>query len=211
MDSGIVTRIIGYGFGIIALAIFIYSFFITTDNNLNKQAIFWFYSALVASLIPQVKQFKYKDLEVQFRENFQQLEKDMGNKLEKLEQSLLDKVENIKLQEKSLSDDKKERRQRVHTDFAEMLESLPEQQRLYYQEQQSRLNLQRSDLSLAEFKSMLKQAGFYDGEIDDRFTASLKDAIKKFQTKSQLDTVDGIVGRLTILKLSESINHRSTN
>ena len=61
MNTNIITRSIGYGFGIFALGIFIYSFFISGDNALKEQAIFWFYSALIASLIPQIKQFKYRE------------------------------------------------------------------------------------------------------------------------------------------------------
>lgn len=211
MDSGVITRIIGYGFGIIALAIFIYGFFFSPDSILKEQAILWFYSALIASLIPQIKQFKYKDLEIQFRENFQKLEKDVGEKIEKLELNLLDKVEKIKRQEMSLSGDNKERRLKTHNEFANMLASLPEQERLFYQEQQSRMNLQRNDMSLIEFKTLLKQAGYYVGEIDDHFTVSLKNSIKDFQTKSQLDTVDGIIGDLTILRLHENISNKTTN
>lgn len=201
MDTNFATRIIGYGFGIFALVIFIYSFFYSGESALKEQAIFWFYSALIASLIPHIKHFKYKDLEVQFRENFQKLEKDVGEKIEKLEHSFVDKLENLKAYEMSLSPEEKARRQTVHTNYATRLGAMSEEEQLHDQEVRSR-NAMNNKITLPEFKSLLKQAGYFYGEKDNTFTPALVQSIKEFQAKNSM-TVDGIAGNLTIIKLGE--------
>ena len=184
MDTNFATRIIGYGFGIFALFIFIYSFFYSGESALKEQAIFWFYSALIASLIPHIKQFKYKDLEVQFRENFQKLEKDVGKKIERVEHTVAEK-------------------------FAEYLDTLPDEQQLSRQDEITRRHLYRARMTLPELKSLLIKAGYFNGNVDDEFTSILVSSIKDFQTKNNL-TIDGIAGNLTILKLREVLTNKNT-
>lgn len=205
MESNFATRIIGYGFGIFALLIFIFSFFYSEESALKEQAIFWFYSALIACLIPHIKQFKYKDLEVQFRENFQKLEKDVGEKIERLEHSFVDQLESIKAYEMSLSPEEKARRKNIFMNYAAKLESLPKEEQLADQEARSRYAMRVNNLTLSDFKSLLKQAGYFEGKIDNEFTLNLVDCIKEFQKKNNM-TIDGIAGNLTILKLGDILS-----
>jgi len=53
-----------------------------------------------------------------------------------------------------------------------------------------------------EIQTALKNAGFYDGEIDGQIGTKTKDAVKEFQSAKELSP-DGVVGSRTWLVLSE--------
>lgn len=56
-----------------------------------------------------------------------------------------------------------------------------------------------------EIQTALKNAGFYDGEIDGVIGPKTKEAIKKFQEKNGLNP-DGVVGSRTWEKLQNYLN-----
>ena len=55
---------IGYPFSIMAFAIFVYCFFFTDNAVLNSQAMYWFFTSLISAFIPQIRKFKYNNIEV---------------------------------------------------------------------------------------------------------------------------------------------------
>lgn len=85
-------QILCYAFSFIAFAIFIYSFFLTKNPALNKQAIYWFYSSIISLLIPNIKHFKYGDIEVAFREELQKVEETLDKKTRELKDLTLASV-----------------------------------------------------------------------------------------------------------------------
>lgn len=85
-------QIFCYSFSCVAFAIFIYSFFITKNPALNKQAIYWFYSSIITLLIPNIKQFKYGDLEVVFKDELKKVEETLDTKTRELKDLTLPSV-----------------------------------------------------------------------------------------------------------------------
>ncbi len=57
-----------------------------------------------------------------------------------------------------------------------------------------------------QIQAALKNAGFYDGEIDGVIGPKTREAIRKFQERNDL-SVDGAVGSQTWEKLKEYFNH----
>jgi hypothetical protein len=202
MASEFLTKIISYGFGIFAFFIFLYSFFYTSEEAYKKQAIYWFYGSLISTLIPQIKQFKYKDLEVVFREELQKVEKNINQKVTKLESDFLGAVEQVRSQEASLSPEYRQWRGEVFNDFAKHLEALSPEEQLSNQENFSRSYLQNLTITLPELKVMFKKLDYYDGAIDDLFTSELVECIKTFQQTNGIEPIDGIFGNLTYTKLA---------
>jgi hypothetical protein len=81
-------KVISYSFASFAFFIFLYSFFLSDEDAYKAQAIYWFYGSLVSTLIPQIKQLKYSELELIFRE---ELKKTEAN----IEQSVDQKIKEI--------------------------------------------------------------------------------------------------------------------
>jgi hypothetical protein len=208
MNPEFLTRLISYGFGVIAFLVFLYSFFYTSEEIYKKQAIYWFYGSLISTLIPQIKQFKYSELEIVFREELQKVERNINQRVTKLESDFLRAVEQVRSQEAALTPEYRQWRSKIFDDFSEHLESLPAQEQLSNQEQFSRSYLKDLKITLPEIKTMLKKLGYYDGAVDDSFTPELAEAIKSFQGKNSVKPVDGIFGNLTYAKLAELVQQQ---
>ncbi|MFM6405503.1 MAG: hypothetical protein ACKPGT_12920, partial [Microcystis sp.] len=58
---------LGYSFSAISFLVFIYVLLFPVEKELKQQAIYWFASSFVSAIIPNVKQFKIKDIEVQLQ------------------------------------------------------------------------------------------------------------------------------------------------
>ncbi|MFM7854559.1 MAG: hypothetical protein ACKO96_22195, partial [Flammeovirgaceae bacterium] len=54
--------------------VFIYVLLFPVEKELKQQAIYWFASSFVSAIIPNVKQFKIKDIEVQLQGISQKIE-----------------------------------------------------------------------------------------------------------------------------------------
>lgn len=61
--------IMGFVFSLFALAVTVWLlFFETPESRLLDQTVYWFIIALVAAIIPNIKQFKWKDIEFHLKE-----------------------------------------------------------------------------------------------------------------------------------------------
>jgi len=61
--------VLGSAFSIFALSITIWLlFFSEADSPLLDQAVYWFLIALIAAVIPYIKQIRWKDLEIHLKE-----------------------------------------------------------------------------------------------------------------------------------------------
>lgn len=73
MSSEFRVRIVSYSFASFAFFVFLYSFF-SSEEVYKAQSIYWFYGSFISTLIPQIKQLKYSDLELIFREELKKTE-----------------------------------------------------------------------------------------------------------------------------------------
>lgn len=190
---------IGYGFSAAALAMFAYSFFFSGDPALREQGLYWFYTAIISALLPYIKQFKLKDVEVTFNEELKKIEK----KVDDLNQNFFLAVDEIRTAEQQMSPEFKAKRDQVYRGFQEELQALPQEERLKRQEFFTRRHLTRLKVSLPEVKQKLKEGGFYKGEVDDNFDLATAAAIAAFQESAGLSPADGIFGTITYQKLAE--------
>lgn len=91
MSSEFRVRIISYSFAFFAFFIFLYSFFFSDEEAYKTQSIYWFYGSFISTLIPQIKQLKYSDLELIFREELKKteanVEENIREELKKIEAS----------------------------------------------------------------------------------------------------------------------------
>jgi N-acetyl-anhydromuramyl-L-alanine amidase AmpD len=70
-------------------------------------------------------------------------------------------------------------------------------------------NLRKYGLSVAQLKQALKDLGFYDGTVDDKYVDGIAKALERFQTAFKLRHIDGFFGPLTYAKMAEIAHRRS--
>lgn len=182
--------------------LFLYIHFFPVEKELKQQAIYWFYSSLVSALIPNIKQFKIKDFEVQFKE---EIFKKIDEQTKELNKNFDAVFEQVKKSEESLSEDYKKTRDEDYARYAEMLQNLPSKERLYNQEFYTRKHLSEVDGTINGLKQKLQEVGIYKGAIDGEFNQELADAISEFQAKFNVMPIDGTCGSITLAKLGEII------
>lgn len=85
-------QIVCYAFSIVAFGVFAYSFFFSNDPALKEQALYWFFSSIVIAIIPKIKQLKYKDLEVVFKDEIKKVEESLVRKTRELKDLTLPSV-----------------------------------------------------------------------------------------------------------------------
>ena len=203
-------KVVSYGFSIIAFLVFLYSFFRSPDPAIQQQAIYWFYTSLVTALIPNVKQFKIKDFEVQFKEEIKKIEQ----KIHKLNDEFFKTLETVKASESHLSQEVKAQRTASWHTFNEHLESLPEPERFHEQQRISLKNLHEYLVTVSQLKQQLHKIDYFHGTIDDDFSKELVAALFAFQEDYHLEFIDGMFGKMTYLKLAEVLveqDHRTSN
>ncbi len=193
------VRFVSYCFSVIAFLIFLYSFFRATDSAIQQQAIYWFFTSIATAFIPNIKQFKIKDFEIQFKEEIKKIEQ----KIHKLNDEFFKVLETVKVSEINLSKEIKEQRNENWHAFNTYLESLPEPERLKVQKQISLKNLYEYLVTVTQLKQQLHKLGYFNGKIDDEFTKELVSSLYKFQASYHLELIDGMFGRMTYLKLAE--------
>ena len=64
-------RYVGYAFSALAFLIFVYSFLFASESVLKEQAIYYFLVSLAAAVIPHIDRFKFKDFEMQMKDELQ--------------------------------------------------------------------------------------------------------------------------------------------
>lgn len=100
MSSEFRVRIVSYSFVSFAFFVFLYSFFFSSEEAYKAQSIYWFYGSFISTLIPQIKQLKYSDLELIFREELKKteanVEENIKEELKKTEASFEKKPPRIR-------------------------------------------------------------------------------------------------------------------
>lgn len=189
--------IVGYLFSVLALAACIYTLF-SDAAEVKTQAFYWFLGSLVSALIPHIKQLRYKDLEVSFKE----MEARLTKKVEHLHDEFFVALEQVRAGEEALSPEYKKRRKEVFQRFTNSLEQMPAEERFREQMLRTRRYLNQFKLEVFQLKEMLKKLDSYSGPIDNDFTPELVDAITHFQENHGLQPADGIFGSLTYQKMA---------
>jgi hypothetical protein len=206
----------GYSFSTVSFLVFVYVLLFPVEKELKQQAIYWFASSFVAAIVPNVKQFKIKDIEVQLQgisekieENKQKIE-ESKNLIEQKNEELRDDVflglESVRKHEESLSEEYTLKREQGYQRYANRLKKLSPEERLKEQNKFTIINLIDAGVTIADLKRMLQKAGFYQGEIDEVFNEQLALSISAFQKQYDVTPIDGTVGPKTLSKLSKVID-----
>jgi murein L,D-transpeptidase YcbB/YkuD len=201
----------GYSFSLISFIIFVYILFFSIEKELKQQAFYWFASSFVAVLIPNVKQFKFKDLEVQLQEISQKIENNktlIEKKAEELNENLFLGVESVRKRENSLSEAYKQKRNDNNQKYAEKLNRMSSEERLKEQKKFTCFYLHNINKDLVYLKKMLQKAGFYNGATDEKFDEQIAQSISRFQEHYGVKPIDGIAGPQTLSKLGEIVQER---
>ncbi|MBD2054571.1 peptidoglycan-binding protein [Oculatella sp. FACHB-28] len=199
-------KFLGYSFSAISFIVFAYILLFPAEKELKQQAIYWFASSFVAAIIPNVKQFKIKDVEVQLQEISQKIEDNKNlieQRTEELKESLFLSLESVREREESLPEEYKSKREQKYQRYAERLKNLTTAERLKEQKRFTRSHLNNIDMDIADLKRMLQKAGLYQGLIDEVFDEQLALSISAFQEKYGVTPIDGTAGPKTLSKLSE--------
>jgi tetratricopeptide (TPR) repeat protein len=80
--------IICYCFSLFAFGIFIFSLF-KGDEILKKQAIYWFCTSVIVIFLPSIEQLRYKDLELKFKNELEQVKDSVDKKTQGLKETCL--------------------------------------------------------------------------------------------------------------------------
>lgn len=190
---------IAFFFSFSALVIFLYVFFTDVGPELKSDAIYWFLIALTAAIIPQVRQIRFRDLELHLKEEIEKHREEVEKRVDDL-QALTSSLNAVALSESAIPIEVREHRDRVYRNFNQRLKGMNPDQRLKTQEHFSRMHLARFDISLPDAKRALAALNFYRGEVTDQFDLETANAIQKFQQESSIEA-DGILGPMTCEKL----------
>lgn len=212
-DEGKRLKYVGYSFSIVSFCVFLYVLLFPVEKELKQQAIYWFASSFVAAIVPNVKQFKIKDIEVQLKgisrkieeskEKIEESKNFINQKNEKLRDDIFSGLESVRRREESLSNEYLLNRDKDYQRYADSLEKLSSKEKLKTQNKFTIIHLIDADLTISGLKGILKEAGFYQGTIDEIFNEQLVVSICDFQEKYNITPVDGTVGPKTLRKLSE--------
>jgi murein L,D-transpeptidase YcbB/YkuD len=204
-------KFFGYSFSAISFVVFAYILLFPVEKELKQQAIYWFTSSFVVAIIPNVKQFRIKDIEVQLQEISQKIEDNKNlieQKNEELEESLFLSLESVRENEETLPEGYRSKRELKYKRYAERLKKLTPKEKLKEQKKYTQLHLIKKDMDISDLKKMLQNTGFYRGEIDEVFDEQLAQSISDFQEKYGVTPIDGTVGSKTLSKLSEVIKQK---
>jgi murein L,D-transpeptidase YcbB/YkuD len=203
-------KLFGYSFSAISFLVFAYVLIFPVEKELKQQAIYWFASSFVAAIIPNVKQFKIKDIEVQLQGISQKIEENKNlieQKNAELRNDLLLSLESVRKNEESLPEDDRSKREQEYQIYASKLAKLTPEKRLREQHKYTMIDLIDIGRSISDLKRMLQITGFYKGEIDEIFHEELAQSIGAFQQNHGVLPVDGTAGPKTLSKLSEIIGY----
>ncbi len=211
-------KFFGYSFSAISFFVFIYVLVFPVEKELKQQATYWFTSSFVAAILPSVKQFKFKDFEIQFFKDIENQLQGISIKIEEsksliekkneeLKADLLLSLDSVRKREESLSEELKSQRESEYQMYMEKLNKLTPEERLKEQKRYTEFDLNTVGMSIANLKTMLQETGFYQGNIDDAFNLELAQSVKTFQEKYEVTPFDGIAGPKTLSKLSEVIGY----
>ena len=66
-------KYVSYVLSAFAFLVFCYSFFFAKEEILMKQAVLWFYTALFALLLPEIKHLRYGDIEIDLKQEIREV------------------------------------------------------------------------------------------------------------------------------------------
>lgn len=197
------VSIIGYSFSIFALAVFLYVFLFPVDKELKQQAIYWFYTSLVAALVPNIKELKLKDFEVEFKE---EIVREIGAKIEEqteeLKQNVVRAVEKAIALEEMLPEDYKMMRDKQYLEHVDGIQDMSSEKRFECRKQHSLEFLRSRNIEVHDFKQMLQKIKCYQGELDNEFDGQLVRSILEFQEQYDVTPAGGIIGPKTFNKIA---------
>jgi peptidoglycan hydrolase-like protein with peptidoglycan-binding domain len=105
-----------------------------------------------------------------------------------------------------LSREARENRQQIYEESAQALALLPFEKRIKLQERLTLNHLSNAGIDIPVLKELLNKLGYYQGVTDQFFSPGLVQAIEKFQTDNIPGQSDGIVGPVTLAKISEMLH-----
>ena len=196
-------------FSLVSLWIFLYVFFGNVENELKADAIYWFLIALAAAILPHVRQIRFRDLELNLREEISENRKELDQRVDNL-QAFMSSIGAVELSESKLPQELREHRDRVFRDFNRRLQRADPDQRLSLQERFTRMHLTRFGITLSDVKSVLVELGLYKGDITNEFDAETAEAIGRFQEMNGLEG-DGIFGPMTYQRLASRLSTESSD
>jgi murein L,D-transpeptidase YcbB/YkuD len=194
-------------FSLFAFAVFLYVFFGNVAKEFRADAIYWFLIALAAAVLPQLKQIRFRDLEISLREEISKSREEVEQRVDNL-QAFMSSINSVELSESALSQDQREHRDRVFRDFNRRLQGAEPEQRLGLQERFTRMHLAKLGISLSDVKTALAQLGLYKGNITNDFDNATARAIEHFQEMNGLEA-DGIFGLMSYQRLAAHLAQKS--
>jgi len=196
-------------FSLVALGIFLYVFFGNVEKELKADAIYWFLIALAAAILPYIKQIRFRDLEINLREEITKNREEMDQRIDNL-QAFMSSISAVELSESNLPQEMREHRDRVFRDFNRRLRRTDPDQRLSLQERFTRMHLTRFGITLSDIKTALAELGLYKGDITNEFDTDTAKAIESFQEMNGLEA-DGIFGPMTYQRLASRLSTESSD
>jgi|GEM_PF-5615294 len=194
-----VNFLLAYLFSIMAFLMFLYVSFHKNTEEIRDQSIYWFFGALIAACVPEIRQIKLQDIEIEFNRKINSVKADLESKIS--EQSLaITGV--IRKQEERLGEQFRETRKQGYEQYLRDLDNVTPEQKFQRQKNYTINNLDRWGLKISDLKRMLEKLSYFSGEISDDFTPDLRDSIANFQSKNELQ-VDGTCGVMTLAKIDE--------
>jgi murein L,D-transpeptidase YcbB/YkuD len=200
--------VIAVVFSLVAIGIFLYVFFGNVEKELKADAIYWFLIALAAAILPFLKQIRFRDLEINLREEISKNREEMDQRVDNL-QAFMSSISAVELSESKLPQEMREHRDRVFRDFNRRLQRTDPDQRLSIQDRFTRMHLARFGIALSDVKKALAELGLYEGDITDIFDADTAKAIEGFQEMNGLEA-DGIFGPMTYQRLASRLSTKSS-
>ncbi|MBE7379884.1 MAG: peptidoglycan-binding protein [Leptolyngbya sp. SIO1E4] len=196
-------------FSVFALAICLYSFFVSDEPEIKTQAIYWFCIALVSAIVPYleevvayIRSIKLGDIEIALKEVKKEIKR-VDDRVEKLDEKLLISLGQVRQSEANLSKEARENRQRIYDESAQALALLPPESKMNLQKRLTLNHLSDAGIDVKTLKEILENLGYYQGTIDQFFNSELIQAVEKFQSEEMLGRPDGIVGPMTLAKIAE--------
>lgn len=129
-------------------------------------------------------------------------------KKEQVNRTLHEAVNKTLEEEQALSNAELESRNRFWDTYYEHMQSLDKETLFLYQKKNSVLYLETYGVSVQEIKRHLSFLGFYEGADDNDFTPEFVEAVRKFQSLSNMRHIDGMIGELTLKELEERVKDK---
>lgn len=196
-------------FVLFAFGICIYSFFLSDETEIKTQAIYWFCIALVSAVIPYLEEvveyiqsIKLGDIEIALKEVEKEIKR-VDNRVEKLDEKLLISLSQVRQSEASLSKEARESRQEIYDESSQALALLSPENKISLQKRLTLNHLNNIGIDVKTLKEILKDMGYFYGNIDQFFTPELVQSVEDFQSKNMTGRSDGIVGPMTLSKIAE--------